>query len=385
LPRSFFEGKKVVRQNGILAEAFALSIVGAAFFNILPLYLGAAQDHFALSIAQTGYIGSTFFVGYTLATCLAYFWMPHIDWRKMTVFTLALGSLAMLFTSLASSYNVLLLAIFIAGGSYATLYGVGTAMIGGLANETRNFGWKIALEAIIRWRLIGVSADFDFAAFRVCRAGYRITRHWCSRTAVLPFMPSQAAEKTHLLSAPQSAGDASVWLLLIALVLFFSGETIAWSFVERVGDHHGYDAANIGTVLAVSLGFAVAGSLTEAYGAARIGHVLSLLIAGLTFFLALLCFANLSASTFTLFAVGACLANFSIGFGLPSLVAICAHYDVTGKLVVLTVPAIGIGAVLGPALAGLAAQSGGFIAMLVIGRGDCRRSRRSGNFCYSTK
>lgn len=356
----------MVRQNGILAEAFALSIVGAAFFNILPLYLGAAQDHFALSIAQTGYIGSTFFVGYTLATCLAYFWMPHIDWRKMTVFTLALGSLAMLFTSLASSYNVLLLAIFIAGGSYATLYGVGTAMIGGLANETRNFGWKIALEATFGGALlvslpILILPHFGFAGLGIALLGIGVLA-----LPFFQFMPSQAAEKTHLLSAPQSAGDASVWLLLIALVLFFSGETIAWSFVERVGDHHGYDAANIGTVLAVSLGFAVAGSLTEAYGAARIGHVLSLLIAGLTFFLALLCFANLSASTFTLFAVGACLANFSIGFGLPSLVAICAHYDVTGKLVVLTVPAIGVGAVLGPALAGLAAQSGGFIAMLVL-------------------
>jgi predicted MFS family arabinose efflux permease len=259
-----------------------------------------------------------------------------------------------------------LLAIFIAGGSYATLYGVGTAMIGGLANETRNFGWKIALEATFGGALlvslpILILPHFGFAGLGIALLGIGVLA-----LPFFQFMPSQAAEKTHLLSAPQSAGDASVWLLLIALVLFFSGETIAWSFVERVGDHHGYDAANIGTVLAVSLGFAVAGSLTEAYGAARIGHVLSLLIAGLTFFLALLCFANLSASTFTLFAVGACLANFSIGFGLPSLVAICAHYDVTGKLVVLTVPAIGVGAVLGPALAGLAAQSGGFIAMLVL-------------------
>ncbi len=354
------------RQKGILAEAFALSIVGAAFFNILPLYLGAAQDHFSLSITQTGYIGSTFFVGYTIATCLAYFWMPHVDWRKMTVFTLTLGSLAMVFTSLASSYNGLLFAIFIAGGSYATLYGVGTAMIGGLPNETRNFGWKIALEAIFGGALlvslpILVLPHFGFAGLGIALL--------CIGVLALPFfrfMPSQAAEKTHLLAATQSVGGTSVWMLLVALVLFFSGETIAWSFVERVGDHHGYEAADIGTVLAVSLGFAVAGSLSEAYGAARIGHVLSLLIAGVTFFMALFCFYNLGTTTFTLFAVGACLANFSIGFGLPALVAICAHYDVTGKLVVLTVPAIGIGAVLGPALAGFAAQSGGFASMLIL-------------------
>ena len=352
-------------QRGIITEAFALSIVGAAFFNILPLYLGAAQDHFALSLVQTGYVGSAFFMGYTIATCLAFFWMPRLDWRKMTLFALGLGSLAMAATGFADSPTELLIAIIIAGGSYATLYGVGTAMIGGLPNETRNFGWKIALEAIFGGALlislpILIVPTYGFMGISLTLVVVGLL--------VLPlfhYTPRQPLEKVQM-SASQSTSGVSVWLLLIALLLFFTGETIAWSFVERVGDHHGFDTESIGVVLAVSLGFAVAGSLTEAYGAARIGQVTSLLVSALTFFLALICFVNLDASAFSLFTIGACLANFSIGFGLPTLVAICAHYDVSGKFIVLTVPAIGIGAVLGPALAGLATQAGGFTIMLVM-------------------
>lgn len=351
--------------KGIIAEAFALSVVGAAFFNTLPLYLGVAQDHFALTLVQTGYVGSAFFVGFTIATCLAFFWMPRLDWRKMTLFALGLGSLAMAATSFADNPNELLIAIIIAGGSYATLYGVGTAMIGGLPNEARNFGWKTALEAIFGGALLILIPIFIVPAYGFMGVSLTFVAVGFLVLPLFRFTPRQTLEKVHM-NAAQSASGISVWFLLIALVLFFTGETIAWSFVERVGDYHGFDTESIGVVLAVSLGFAVAGSLTEAYGAARIGQVPSLAVAALTFFLALICIGNLDTSTFYLFAIGACLANFSIGFGLPCLIAICAHYDVSGKFIVLTVPAIGIGAVLGPALAGLATQAGGFTTMLFM-------------------
>ncbi len=348
-----------------LGQAFALSVVGAAFFNIMPLYLGTAQDHFDLSPDQTGLIGSSFFLGYTLITCLAFFVLPRVSWHVSGVIAVAVATSAIGLTLQAQTLSHLLLAIFLAGAGYSYLYGMGTTIIGSMPNETRNFGWKIALEAVFGAILLTVIPayilqDYGFEGLNIVLMAAALLlvplfRHTPSR---------QVIKKEG--STASTAARIPFWLSLGGLVLFFSGETMAWSFIERVADQHGFDADQVGLVLAISLGFAVAGSLCEAYGAARIGFGRSLIVVSISYILALTSLLNITSEAFFLFVMGACLANFSIGFGLPVLVAICSSHDKAGDHVILTVPAIGIGAVIGPGSAGLLIVHLGYDLMLVV-------------------
>jgi predicted MFS family arabinose efflux permease len=67
------------------------------------------------------------------------------------------------------------------------------------------------------------------------------------------------------------------------------------------------------------------------------------------------------------FLVATCLFTFAFGLGIPYMVAIVAELDVDGRFVVLTVPAIGIGLMLAPALGGMLRGFGGQTALLLAG------------------
>jgi MFS family permease len=70
--------------------------------------------------------------------------------------------------------------------------------------------------------------------------------------------------------------------------------------------------------------------------------------------------------TFMVYALGACLQTFVIGLLLPFAITEVADLDTDGRYVVLSVPAIGIGAMAGPGIAGLLSQSGNFTPLLVF-------------------
>jgi predicted MFS family arabinose efflux permease len=61
------------------------------------------------------------------------------------------------------------------------------------------------------------------------------------------------------------------------------------------------------------------------------------------------------------------MLTFAIGLGVTYVVTIVAELDIDGRYVVLTVPAIGIGVMIAPAVGGLLLASGGFSAIFVVG------------------
>ena len=55
----------------------------------------------------------------------------------------------------------------------------------------------------------------------------------------------------------------------------------------------------------------------------------------------------------TSYSIGCCLFALAFGVCMPFAIAEVAELDVDGRYVILSVPAIGTGAMLGPAIAGL--------------------------------
>ena len=133
--------------------------------------------------------------------------------------------------------------------------------------------------------------------------------------------------------------------------------------MERLGNSAGFDPGSIGILLAVSLGFATVGSLTAAGIGKKYGNIhpflLSLVLIGaaLTFLM--------DSSTMAIYSIGCCLFALAFGAGLPFAIAEIAELDVDGRYVILSVPAIGMGAMIGPGVAGL--LYGGESALLVLG------------------
>lgn len=351
-----------------IIPALAISGIGALFYNVLPMYVGAAQDSLALSNSSIGLLTAAFFAGYNLVTASAFFWIRIWNWRSATLFWFPTALIAMSATLLSPSYPLLLASTCIAGGGFAALYGIGTTILADTSNPARWYGVKIAVEAVPGAILLLLLPGTLVAQFGLNGVVYGIMGVSILLATGLFTLPHsgkiEAPEETA--EEPQfrpGANPYAVWLALIATLLFFSAASGMWAFIERLGMHLLFDPETIGLLLAVTLLFATAGSLTTAWLGERFGHIKPFLGCTGLFLLALI---GLSQATgFTLYAAATTVLTFAIGMGLPFAIAEVAKLDRDGRYIVLSIPAIGLGAMIGPASGGVLTDGGNFMPLIV--------------------
>jgi predicted MFS family arabinose efflux permease len=270
--------------------------------------------------------------------------------------------------TLFSGYLSLLAATAVSGGAFAAIYGVGTTILGDTSNPARWYGVKIAAEAfpgailllllpgtaIARWGFDG--AVIGIIIFMIFLSPFLF---WIPSAGIKGQPDEQFGAAANAYQSPY------IWGTLFATLIFFSGASAMWAFVERIAAQGGYDPQVVGVLLAVTLVFAVIGSLLAAALGGRFGNANPFLAGGVLFLASL--FALNQPQSFAEYAVGACLLTFAIGFMLPIAVTEIAELDTDGRYIVLSVPAVGIGAMTGPAIAGLLSQSGDFLPLLIFG------------------
>lgn len=355
----------------VILSAIVISSIGALFYNMLPMYLGTAQDSKGLANAEIGFISTAFFLGYNAVTLWAFYWIRKWNWRWVTLVATPTAALGLYASTLTDSYFALLVATAVSGGAFAAIYGIGTTILSDTSNPARWMGLKIAAEAISGAILLLILPGAAIAShgFNGMIIGMLIAIALLS--PLLFLLPArgnktQAQDAGESLQIEQQVGSINhraIWSALIATLVFFSGISAVWAFMERLGNSAGFDPGSIGILLAVSLGFATVGSLTAAGIGKKYGNIhpflLSLVLIGaaLTFLM--------DSSTMAIYSIGCCLFALAFGAGLPFAIAEIAELDVDGRYVILSVPAIGMGAMIGPGVAGL--LYGGESALLVLG------------------
>lgn len=359
--------KNAMDAGTIVAAAIIASAIGALFYNVLPIYLGTAQDYRGLDNRALGFLSSAFFLGYNVATISAFFWIRRISWSLIVAIAAPVAGLSLAAGTIIDSYVVLLLTVAIAGGAFAAIYGIGTTILGDTSNPARWFGVKIAAEA-----MLGAVLLLILPATTIARWGFDGTIIGVIVALVLlsPFLfwiPASGSkvqdhdEHTGISDQPQTP---FIWGALLGTLIYFSGASAIWAFLERLGAKGGFEPEAIGILLSVTLVFALLGSLLAATLGGRFGNIKPFVAGGALSMVALLLLSV--EQSFVLYAAGACLQTFSIGLLLPFAVTEVADLDTDGRYVVLSVPAIGIGAMAGPGVAGLLSQSGDFGALLIF-------------------
>lgn len=174
----------------------------------------------------------------------------------------------------------------------------------------------------------------------------------------------------------------AIWIGLFAATAFMFSATMIWAFVERMASSASFEPVLVGKILSLTLVFAVLGSLAAVVMGDRFGSAKPFAMATIIFLLAL---AWLSSTTSLInFAIGACLLTLAIGLGITYVITIVANLDMDGRYVVLTVPAIGIGVMIAPAIGGLLTDSQDFSAIFVVGGTTVVLSLLAGLFALHT-
>lgn len=351
----------------IIVAGVAASAIGALFYNLMPAYLGAAQDFRGLSTKQIGLIGTVFFSGFTLTTAAGFFWIRRFDWKLTSTVAALTAAVGLAAGAMSDSYALLLAGVFVAGGALSMIYGIGTTVLGDTSNPARWYGVKIAAEALTGAVLLAflptlVIARWGFAGLV-----------WTMVATILVLLPSLlllpkggpvAEDADGHTESVATTNRLAVWLALTGCLLFMCGETVMWSFMERLGNSGGYDPVAVGRLLAVTLVVALTGSFVAAGIGDRFGSLMPLIAAHTCFFAAIA--TLMRADLFSAYAAGACLVMFSVGLGLPFAVTTAAELDHDGRYVVLTVPAIGVGMLVAPGAAGWLASSNSFTPVLLF-------------------
>ena len=355
---------------GVIFSGVAISALGAMTYNLLPLFLGTAQDFRGLSDQEVGILGSSFYAGFTLATITAYYWIRRFSWRVISFSAIPVAAGALVAADLTQSYLFMAIAIAVAGGAFSVLYGVGTTVLGDTSRPARWYGLKIASEAglgailllilpgtvIQRWGFGGLMAAMAIVLIAL--------------SPLLAGLPARGIKRAETSAARQGqllapALRLALWLGLGAVLMYLFCTTMIWAFVERVANDTGFDAVATGNVLSLSLVLAICGSLGAMVLGDRFGLALPLAIAASLLLVSLVLLGGMGS--LAAYAAATCLFTFSFGLGIPYTVSVVADLDVDGRFVVLTVPAIGIGVMLAPALGGVLTGLGGHAALLLTG------------------
>lgn len=339
-----------------LCASAAAATVGFLFYNVMPLYLGQLQESTGLETGQIGLIASIYFLGFNLASLSAYLWI-----RKLPPFHMALTStlaliLVLLFASRSNGFLFQAIASAIIGGLSGAIGTIGVTIAGDAHNSSRWYGIQVAAAA-----LAGVVLLFVLPVTLIPTYGFSglIYGMVLMILALLPsyyYLSREPLATTGLASSAVEDGHGTArsslhaWLGLIAMVSLYIGSAAVWAFVERIAAINEFDPEAVGEMLGFSLFFAVIGALCAGAVGDRFGNAWPYLINCLILIAGIVTIAvtNILA-TYTL---GACLFMFGWAAAYAYLFAIISDVDPNGRFIVLAVPAVGLGSMIGPGAAG---------------------------------
>ncbi len=351
-----------------IVAGLTLAAIGAIFYNILPLFIGSAQDFQAWSPSEAGLIGTVFFAGYTLVTISGVFWARKINWRIVCLLSAPLAAAPMAVTGHVTSYPLIAACVFVSGGAFSAIYLVATIAIADTSNPSRWMGAKIGAETALGAIFLIFSPVLLIEPHGFKGIVYGVAGIALLSVLFLAFFPARGRKGNEGLSTTivdiESGEKCGMLLLLLSLVVFFLAQTALWAFLERTGNSSGFDPSSVGTILAISLGTAMLGAFTEAAIGEKMGIFNAVLFANILFVLGAL--GLYFTADITLYAISAWVVTFSVGFGVSLYMAAVAIKDRSGRYIILAVPALGLGAAFGPGLAGFILEKTGGIGLLVL-------------------
>jgi predicted MFS family arabinose efflux permease len=352
----------------VVCAALAASTIGALFYNALPLYLGTAGESKSLTSEQIGLIGTAFFFGFNIAGFSAFAWVRRVHWRTVSLSLLPIALAALYWSDQTSSYPLFLIATTIGGAAYGGLYCIAGVAIGDTTTPERWYGIKTATESIAGMILLTVltSSFLPSNSFSETAVGMGVAT---LLLAPLLFFLPRAWQKAEAVGAiPDAARPAAsipgVACALLVVLVFYAGNSGIWAFAERIGANSDFDPAAVGGLLGLTLLFGIGGSLVVAAIGHRFGTALPFAISAGLVIAALICLSI--PKDFNAYALGMCLYMIGWSAGVPLALAEVARLDGDGRYVALGAPALGIGSMIGPGVAGMLYHDGSPIAVLIF-------------------
>ena len=313
----------------------ALTIGGiTAWFGgeLMPLTIGVLTDGFKFSVEHAGVLLSAEMAGAAALSLLISPFVGKIDLRKLALIggLIALSGQSM--TAMATGYVPVGVTRFITGAGYGIMSAVLFAAVARTKEPERLMGLMTVVLALfgafIMVLLPYVISGFGPRAYFWALAALVLCTFW-----VFTWLPKSSGEEEEKNKERPSVSVPVVCLVVCSSAALFSGQTLIWSFSERIGVTLGLSMEQIGWVLG-------GGGLTGLVGASlptwlgrKYGRILPLVFSLLGIGASFIGIAY--AGEPVLYVVSQLGYGFFYGFNMPYAMGIVAAVDPQGRMAAL--------------------------------------------------
>lgn len=339
----------------LLLAAIAAGSIGGLVYNVFPLYMGPLQDSTGLSNSRIGMIAGAFFLGTNLTGISAYFWVRSASLMYIALATTLALVLFLLLAARIDGFILQLVVTALIGAASGALYAISTALIGATRNTPRWFGIKFTVECLAGAILLFVLPVTLIPGLGFTGVVIGMVVMILVFAPVLAFIsrrrpPGQQQEASPVAAIRAGSARLPVRLALVSLVFYFIGASAVWTFLERLATDNQFEPSATGLMLGITLFFAVIGSALTGVIGNRFGNFPPYIVYSVMLVVSVLLICG--TGNFMLFSIGAYAFMLAWSASDGYQYAIVADADPDGRHIVLAVPAMGVGSMIGPILAG---------------------------------
>ncbi len=341
------------------AALIVAHVAGMIDLVALPVWVGALQERFGLSLQQSGGLVTLFLIGVVLASVTVAPRFNRLNQKLVTVAGFAGAAVVFFLASTQSAFGPLAVLHGLAGVAVGSALSMVHGSIGRAENPHRLFafaGIGLGLFAVI---FLGVVPQIMIAA-----GGPALFQCFAGVMAVA------AVVSALFLKAPGAAPEAidrapfsrAVWFLIFGVSLMTFNQAMVFSFVEVIGTARGFAKETVLAVL-IALGFvnlflpAPLAALLEkrlnGFGVVQAGPAVQAVLALVVTMATVVPAWAPAAAVF----VAVQIFTHTFAFGL------LARIDTSGRAVAATPAMLMIGSALGPFIGGALSQNLGFSAL----------------------
>ena len=357
--------KPTAAPGSLIAVSYMASL-GALYFNIQPVYVGAISETLKLGEQAIGNLSSLGLFSAFIGLASSFFWVTRVNARGAVFAGLIVSLIATAILFFSSDYSSVVVSSILMGAGMALIYSPTLVVLSSMPDPTRAFAMAITTMVFVAGLIVLVTPTILVPLFGLQGLAALLFTLLLLGFGTLRAIPGGRLNQT---TSGVSSHTGMAWLGLLAMAIFFVGINAVWGFFELIGKSSELDNETIGFSLAFSLVIGATGSILAGIIGNRLQTIATLTLAGSGILLSVAMMKFVPAAIG--FPVSLVFFNISLNFCLPFLMETISATEDTGRYVALIPASQMMGAGVGLALGGSLYESVGVDALYVVLVASC--------------
>ena len=351
--------------NRQLLAGILFAVVGAEVFAVQPGFVQGLVAHGGFTDKQAGDLAGLEMVGYASTTILMVFLSRRINWRLLTIFSVAMAVVGNLASTLTSDFWLFGITRVVVGIGSGGMTAIGFATVSLTSRPDRNFGVMIttvlvyaALVMVLMpsiYDLAGLNGIlFVFAAFAAASIPF------------VRYVPTSGAQQGPIERDAVQLERPWIVTALAAMFCYFLAQGVVWAYLFLIGTGDGASEQSVANGLTLSQFTGIAGAMTAAIVGIRFGRLPFLTLGILCAVLPLIAFLIVKQTPFN-YLLAVLAYNFGYNLIHPFLLGTIASIDKTGRVIFYAVALQESGLAVGPFIAARVIDEGKYDSISWLG------------------